>query len=191
MHALLLSGVQRLTFKTPHKSRHSGTNSEVAAAGAAGVTQLGREASSAPWAAHWARTQAATAVRETCWLGSFPSLPSTICRDKCFPATGSISLPLSPPSPPQGPAAPAQPHQGWDHKHDSRGPAHAVRLWEQNLPTGACDRLCPGIFCLVHQFLAGPAVALVLNKAGIQLLVQQLKAVLQLPGDDSGHKQGS
>lgn len=42
--------------------------------------------------------------------------------------------------------------------------------------TGACSRLCPGIFCLVHQFLAGPAVALVLNKAGIQSLAQQLKA---------------
>lgn len=36
-----------------------------------------------------ARTQAATAVRETRRLGSFPSLPSTICRDRCFPATGS------------------------------------------------------------------------------------------------------
>lgn len=117
-------------------------------------------------------------------------VPAVTARGLLLACAG-ISLPLSPPSPPQGPAAPAQPHQGWDHKHDSRGPAHAVRLWEQNLPTGACDRLRPGIFCLVHQFLAGPAVALVLNKAGIQLLVQQLKAVLQLPGDDSGHKQGS
>ena len=40
---------------------------------------------------------------------------------------------------------------------------------------GACNRLCPGIFCLVHQFLAGPAAALVLNKADIQFSVQQLK----------------
>ena len=40
---------------------------------------------------------------------------------------------------------------------------------------GACNSLCPGIFCLVHQFLAGPDVALVLNKAAIQSLVRQLK----------------
>lgn len=41
--------------------------------------------------------------------------------------------------------------------------------------TRACSSLCPGIFCLVHQFLAGPAAALVLNKAGIQSVVQQLE----------------
>lgn len=40
--------------------------------------------------------------------------------------------------------------------------------------TGACNSPRPGIFCSVHQFLARPA-ALVMNKAGIQSAVQQLK----------------
>lgn len=46
-------------------------------------------------------------------------------------ACAAVSLP---PSPLQGPDIGAQPHQGQNHEHDGPGPAHPVRLWEQNLP---------------------------------------------------------
>lgn len=73
------------------------------------------------------------------------------------------------------------------------GLAHSVQLCEQSLPNGSpCNSLCPGIFCLVHQFLA---VALVENKAGIQSLGQRLQAfedrLLSFQEDGPGRKQGA
>lgn len=116
---------------------------------------------------------------------------------RMFPGEGAWGLARTAPLEVPGPG-PCQPQASswprlWCLSHGPLCPLHRVQVFNLRysragtanmaaplpLPSrgnrifqiGARNSPCPGIFCLVHQFLAGPAVALVLNKAGIQSLV--------------------
>lgn len=119
-------------------------------------------------------------LRPGCSLGKGLGVWQEQLRRRCRGQASAIQGP--PPGPGRGVSAPlpSVPSTGPSCRSSgsSAAPGPGPRAWQLRLSSpsavGARNGPRPGIFCLVHQFLAGPA-ALVTNKAGIQSAVQQLK----------------